>query len=91
MPGGATSRAIHNMSDLVLGKKYVFLFDITKKIRRGGTNFRQKATGLFPVIFPRKSGHASWCHFLFILHRSMVVNAGMQPIAVVEPYVSPNG
>jgi hypothetical protein len=47
--------------------------------------------GLLAMIFPRKSGHPSWYHFLFILHRNMVVNSGMQPIAVVESDVSPNG
>jgi hypothetical protein len=42
-------RASHNLSDLVLGKKYLFSLDITIEIRRGGNHPRKKATWLFPV------------------------------------------
>lgn len=42
----------------------------------------------WPVIFPRKNGQYS-SRLSFILHGSMVVNAGMQTITIVKVYICP--
>ncbi len=40
MPGGATITASQNLSDLVLGKKYLFSLDITIKLRGAAAFYR---------------------------------------------------